>query len=48
MADVELVEGSILDQPLLARVTKGCKFVLHQGALDPSRDPLPSRGFFTR
>ncbi len=33
MANVEFVEGSILDQPLLARVTNGCKYVLHEGAL---------------
>jgi len=33
LANVEFVKGSILDQTLLAKVTNGCRFVLHQGAL---------------
>ncbi len=33
MENVNLVVGSILDQPLLAQVTDGCRFVFHQGAL---------------
>jgi nucleoside-diphosphate-sugar epimerase len=30
---LEFVEGSILDQALLARLTRGCKYVFHQAAL---------------
>ena len=30
---VEFVEGSILDQALLARCTQGCRYVFHQAAL---------------
>jgi nucleoside-diphosphate-sugar epimerase len=30
---VEFVEGSVLDRDLLARATRGCKYVFHQAAL---------------
>lgn len=30
---LQFVEGSILDQPLLARCSEGCRFVFHQAAL---------------
>ena len=30
---VEFVEGSILDKPVVARATRGCRFVFHQAAL---------------
>lgn len=33
LKNVELIEGSILDESLLADVVRGAKFVLHQGAL---------------
>ena len=30
---VEFIEGSILDKDVLARATRGCRFVFHQAAL---------------